>query len=117
MRIVTYGNPGTERAGLLTDRGIVDLARALDRAGGVPTTDPRVFLEQDGWRAALDRAATAARSLEAIPQDSVRIGAPIVFPRKVMIAGANTYSHLKEAEPLVGKIEGVGAIENRVRAE
>lgn len=105
MRIVTYGNPGTERAGILTDRGIVDLALALERSGGVPTTDTRVFLEQDGWRSALDRAATAGRTLEVIADAKVRIGAPLVFPRKVMIAGANTYSHLKEAEPLVGKVE------------
>ena len=105
MRIVTYGTKGAERAGILTDGGIVDLAAALERAGAVPTTDTRAFLEQDGWRSTLDRAAAAARSLPAIDAKSVRLGPPVAFPRKLMIAGANTYSHLKEAEPLLGKVE------------
>lgn len=105
MRLVTYGAKGAERAGILTDRGIVDLAKALDRAGAVPTTDPRLFFEQDGWRSTLDKAATAARSLETIAPNSVRLGAPVPVPRKLLIAGANTFSHLKEAAPLLGKID------------
>ena len=105
MRIVTYGTKGAERAGIFLERGIVDLANALASAGAVPTTDTRTFLEQDGWRSTLDRAASAAKSLPVIDPKSVRLGPPVAFPRKLMIAGANTYSHLKEAEPLLGKVE------------
>lgn len=105
MRLVTYGPIGAERAGILVDRGIVDLAAALERAGAVPTTDTRIFLELDGWRSTLDRAANSAKSLPAMAEKSVRLGPPVAVPRKLMIAGANTHSHLKEAEPLLGKVE------------
>lgn len=105
MRIVTYGKPGAERAGIHLDRGIVDLAEALAKAGATPVTDTRLFLEQEGWRSTLDKAAAAAGSLAAIDPKSVRLGAPVPLPRKLMIAGANTYTHLKEAEPLLGKVE------------
>ena len=37
--------------------------------------------------------------------NNARLGPPVPLPRKLMIAGANTYSHLKEAEPLLGKVE------------
>jgi 2-keto-4-pentenoate hydratase/2-oxohepta-3-ene-1,7-dioic acid hydratase in catechol pathway len=104
MRLVSYGQKGAERAGILLERGVVDLAQALERAGaGVPVSDLRLFLEQPDWRSALERAVGAAKQLQ--PLGGVRLGAPVPLPRKLMIAGANTYSHLKEAEPLLGKVE------------
>jgi 2-keto-4-pentenoate hydratase/2-oxohepta-3-ene-1,7-dioic acid hydratase in catechol pathway len=104
MRLVSYGQKGAERAGILLERGVVDLAQALERSGaGVPVSDLRLFLEQPDWRSALERAVGAAKQLQ--PLGGVRLGAPVPLPRKLMIAGANTYSHLKEAEPLLGKVE------------
>lgn len=106
MRLISYGPRGEERAGILLDDGIIDLAAAQERAGaGMPATDMRLFLEQKDWRSLLDRAAATARSMKALSPASVRLGAPVPLPRKLLIAGANTHSHLKEAEPLVGRVE------------
>ena len=96
MRLVSYGPMGEERAGILVDGEIVDLQRA-----GAPTTDMRVFLEQPDWRRALDRAYAARSSVKPIGARSVRLGAPVPVPRKLIIAGANTKSHLKEAAPVL----------------
>jgi 2-keto-4-pentenoate hydratase/2-oxohepta-3-ene-1,7-dioic acid hydratase in catechol pathway len=96
MRLVSYGPMGEERAGILVGGEIVDLQRA-----GAPTTDMRVFLEQPDWRSALDRAYAARNSVKPIEARSVRLGAPVPVPRKLIIAGANTKSHLKEAAPVL----------------
>lgn len=104
MRLVSYGPKGAERAGILRDGDVVDLAQALERAGaGIPVSDARLLLEQPDWRSSLERAARVAKDLKPLGQ--VRLGPPVPLPRKLMIAGANTYSHLKEAEPLLGKVE------------
>jgi 2-keto-4-pentenoate hydratase/2-oxohepta-3-ene-1,7-dioic acid hydratase in catechol pathway len=104
MRLVSYGPKGAERAGILRDGDVVDLAQALERAGaGIPVSDARLLLEQPDWRSSLERAARVAKDLKPLGQ--VRLGPPVPLPRKLMIAGANTHSHLKEAEPLLGKVE------------
>ncbi len=96
MRLVSYGPMGEERAGILVGGEIVDLQRV-----GAPTTDMRVFLEQPDWHSALDRAYAARNSVKPIEARSVRLGAPVAVPRKLIIAGANTKSHLKEAAPVL----------------
>jgi 2,4-didehydro-3-deoxy-L-rhamnonate hydrolase len=105
MRLVSYGDFGNERAAVLTDEGIVDLEAAMKAEGiGQPTSDMRLFLEQADWRTMADRLA-GSRARNAIDPNTVRIGAPVPVPRKLLIAGANTHSHLAEAGPVVGKIE------------
>lgn len=104
MRLVSYGAFGAERAGILLDRGIIDLAQAMSDTGiGTPVTDMRLFLEQSGWRAMADRIAAGAKA-PAIDPKSVRLGAPVPMPRKLMIAGANTHSHVAEAGAVLGKV-------------
>jgi 2-keto-4-pentenoate hydratase/2-oxohepta-3-ene-1,7-dioic acid hydratase in catechol pathway len=104
MRLVSYGAFGAERAGILLDRGIVDLARAMSETGiGISVTDMRLFLEQPGWRAMADRIVAATKTA-AIDPKSVRLGAPVPVPRKLMIAGANTHSHVAEAGAVLGKV-------------
>jgi 2-keto-4-pentenoate hydratase/2-oxohepta-3-ene-1,7-dioic acid hydratase in catechol pathway len=53
----------------------------------------------------LDKLAPLTSSMAPIALHSVRLGSPVPCPRKLMIAGANTYSHLAEAKPLLGKID------------
>ncbi len=104
MRLVSYGAFGAERAGILLDRGILDLAQAMSDTGiGTPVTDMRLFLEQSDWRRMADRIAAGARA-PAIDPSSVRLGAPVPVPRKLMIAGANTYTHVAEAGAVLGKV-------------
>jgi 2,4-diketo-3-deoxy-L-fuconate hydrolase len=102
MRLVSYGPKWQERAGVLADSGIVDLERAMRAAGaGVPTTDVRLLLEQADWRRLLDKAFAARSSVKAIDPKSVRLGAPVPVPRQLLIAGANTKSHIAEAAPVL----------------
>jgi 2-keto-4-pentenoate hydratase/2-oxohepta-3-ene-1,7-dioic acid hydratase in catechol pathway len=102
MRLVSYGPKWEERAGILLDSGIVDLEAALRAAGvGVPTADMRLFLEQPDWRRWLDKAFGARNSTAVIDRKSVRLGAPVPVPRQMVIAGANTKSHIAEAGPVL----------------
>src|SRR5437773_6896 len=94
MRLVSYGAMGSERAGMLVDDAIIDL----------PVSDMRLFLEQPDWRRQLDRIFAARSSAKAIERKSVRLGAPVPVPRKLLIAGANTKSHLAEAGPVLKDI-------------
>jgi 2-keto-4-pentenoate hydratase/2-oxohepta-3-ene-1,7-dioic acid hydratase in catechol pathway len=90
MRLVSYGPKWEERAGILTDGGIIDLA-----------SDMRLFLEQPGWRGLLDKAYAARNTVRTIDPKSVRLGAPVPVPRQMIIAGANTKSHIAEAGPVL----------------
>src|SRR5436189_56188 len=94
MRLVSYGAMGSERAGMLIDNAIIDL----------PVSDMRLFLEQPDWRRQLDRIFAARSSAKAIERKSVRLGAPVPVPRKLLIAGANTKSHLAQAGPVLEDI-------------
>jgi 2-keto-4-pentenoate hydratase/2-oxohepta-3-ene-1,7-dioic acid hydratase in catechol pathway len=106
MKTVSYGPQGHERAGLLMGERIYDLERLMLKTGkGVAVSDMRLFLEQANWRSLLDDLALATRDMESLDLQSVRLGAPVPLPRKLLIAGANTHSHLAEAKPLLGKIE------------
>jgi len=102
MRLVSYGPKWQERAGILADGSIVDLESAMRAAdAGVPTTDVRLLLEQSGWRSLLGKAFAARNSATTIEARSVRLGAPVPVPRQLLIAGANTKSHLAEAKPVL----------------
>ena len=102
MRLVSYGQKWQERAGILTDGVIVDLEAAMRAAGaGVPTTDVRLLLEQPDWRRLVEKAFAARRSTTTVEARSVRLGAPVPVPRQLLIAGANTKSHLAEAKPVL----------------
>lgn len=102
MRLVSYGPKWQERAGILADSAIVDLESAMRASGaGVPTTDTRLLLEQPDWRRLLDKAFAARSAARSIEARSVRLGAPIPVPRQLLIAGANTKSHIAEAGPVL----------------
>lgn len=102
MRLVSYGAKWQERAGILDGTAIVDLESAMRAAGaGTPTSEVRALLEQSDWRRLLDKAFAARSSVAPLAARSVRLGAPLPFPRQVLIAGANTRSHLAEAAPVL----------------
>ena len=102
MRLVSYGPKWQERAGILVDAGIVDLESAMRAAGaGMPTSDIRLLLEQPEWRRLIEKAFAARSSAKTIEARSVRLGAPVPVPRQLLIAGANTKSHLAEAKPVL----------------
>jgi len=102
MRLVAYGAKWQERAGILEGSRIVDLESAMAAAGaGVPTSDVRLLLEQADWRRLLDQAFAARAKARSVEAQSVRLGAPVPVPRQMLIAGANTKSHIAEAAPVL----------------
>ncbi len=106
MKLVSYGPFGQERAGVLQGDNIFDLEQLMAKSGAGPAVhDMRLFLEIPTWRSMLDKLAPLTSSTAPIALHSVRLGSPVPCPRKLMIAGANTYSHLAEAKPLLGKID------------
>ena len=105
MRLVSYGPVDDCRAGILFDDGIVDLEHSMRSARvGIPVSDMTLFLQQDGWRGMLDGIAKTSAREKRIELRTVRLGPPVPNPRKLMIAGANTHSHVKEAAPLIGQV-------------
>src|SRR5919201_1621498 len=98
MRLVSYGPKWHERAGILADGVIVDLESAMRAAGaGEAVSDVRLLLEQPDWRRLLERAFAARGRAQSVSAKAVRLGAPVPFPRQLLIAGANTKSHIAEA--------------------
>jgi 2-keto-4-pentenoate hydratase/2-oxohepta-3-ene-1,7-dioic acid hydratase in catechol pathway len=104
MRLVSYGPFGGERAGFLDGDLIVDLETALRGAGAdPPVRDMRLFLEQPTWRALLDRAFVARDAASKVDGKTTRLGCPVPVPRTLIIAGANTKSHIAEAGAVLGE--------------
>ena len=102
MRIVSYGPKWQERAGIQDGDSIIDLESAMRAAGaGRPVSDVRELLEQGDWRRFLDQAYAARGRAQSVSAKSVRLGAPLPFPRQMLIAGANTKSHIAEAAPVL----------------
>lgn len=98
MKLVSYGPMGQERAGILDGEVIVDLESAMRLANASrPVADMRLLLEQTDWRVLIDLAYENRRRATQVPLDAVRLGAPVPVPRKLLIAGANTHSHVAEA--------------------
>jgi 2-keto-4-pentenoate hydratase/2-oxohepta-3-ene-1,7-dioic acid hydratase in catechol pathway len=103
MRLISYGPFGRERAGFLDGDQIIDLEQAMKALGAEsPASDMRLFLEQPDWRAMLDRAHAARAKVAPVPRP-VRLGAPVPVPRSLIIAGANTKTHIAEAGTVLGE--------------
>src|SRR5712692_6788081 len=107
MRLVSYGPCGAERAGILANEQIFDLEKAMQAAGAEdPVSDMRLSLEQPAWRSTLDRAYAARDKVTPVALSTVRLGAPVPVPRTLIIAGANTKSHIAEAGAVLGETVG-----------
>jgi len=94
---------GQERAGILDGEKIFDLEATMRACKAEsPACDMRLFLERPEWRTELDKAWQARSGLEGIKLASVRLGSPVPVPRKLIIAGANTHTHIAEAVSVLG---------------
>jgi 2-keto-4-pentenoate hydratase/2-oxohepta-3-ene-1,7-dioic acid hydratase in catechol pathway len=72
------------------------LGPSLARAGLTgPATAIDLFSDWERSRAALDRAAALVRAEDRVPAEARRL-APLLYPGKVLCAGANYYDHIKE---------------------
>ncbi len=105
MRLVSYRKSGKVRAGIDRDGRVYDLEAAMKRAKvGQPVSDLRTLLDQPGWKQKLKKLKFDARSTST-PVSKAKLTAPITEPRKLIISGLNSHSHLKELEDLTGKVE------------
>ncbi len=105
MRLVSFRKSGKVRAGVECDGRVYDLEAAMKRGKvGQPVSDLRSLLEQSGWKQKLKKLKFDARSAST-PLSKTELTAPIAEPRKLIISGLNSHSHLKELEDLTGKVE------------
>lgn len=91
VKLASYTTDGSEsRAGIVTDEGVVDIARASD--GKYPSSLLDV-LNMDGWQATLESLAGSSPN-HALGE--VRLNTPIARPGKILAAAGNYQSHVDE---------------------
>ncbi len=91
MKLVSFGNPGMERVGVVNERGIVDVTR-IDPS--LPATMRDVLAQQF-----IDRIETIADDADdefILDPDSVRLGPPVTNPSKIICVGLNYRDHAAE---------------------
>lgn len=92
--LATLQRPEGPLACLETQTGLYDLARLLAGAGSNIRDTAGLFADWQGNAALLDRLAANPDATARI-EDGPRL-APILYPGKVLCAGANYYRHLAE---------------------
>jgi 2-keto-4-pentenoate hydratase/2-oxohepta-3-ene-1,7-dioic acid hydratase in catechol pathway len=100
MRLVTYGERGEERLGVLVDAGKHILDLNIASRGSIPP-DPIAFLDGDYWALAhkvLGQPITELRTAALVEADGVRWGAPIPEPRTIIALGLNYRDHAEEGK-------------------
>ncbi|MGH7031802.1 MAG: fumarylacetoacetate hydrolase family protein, partial [Stellaceae bacterium] len=100
MKLVVFeaSGQGEPAPGLLTERGVVSLAGAVERGHTPQLTMQNLIDGFDRLRPALERLAAEG---EALPLASVRLRAPLPRPGKILCCIANYWEHAqREARPL-----------------
>ncbi|PYM19956.1 MAG: fumarylacetoacetate hydrolase, partial [Candidatus Rokuibacteriota bacterium] len=100
MKLVLFESPPTPGVvpGLLTGRGVVNIAAAVPRGVTPQLTMQGIIDGFDGLRQALTRLA---REGNAVPLDRVRLRPPLPRPGKILACIANYWEHgALEARPL-----------------
>jgi len=100
MKLVLFQNAGQGEPvpGLMTDRGIVSIAGAVERSYTPQLTMQGIIDNFDRLRPDLERLAASG---EAVPANSVRLRAPLPRPGKILCCIANYWEHAqREARPL-----------------
>jgi 2-keto-4-pentenoate hydratase/2-oxohepta-3-ene-1,7-dioic acid hydratase in catechol pathway len=93
MRLVTFRRQKTVSWGVVTQRGVVDIAASWD--GPEPPGCVRALLERGP--AGLAVVGRLAETAEAYPMESVTLLAPLPRPGKLLALAGNYAEHLKEA--------------------
>ncbi|WP_072806095.1 fumarylacetoacetate hydrolase family protein [Rhodococcoides yunnanense] len=97
MKLVSFGSVGIERPGVLQGGQILDVCAALARRGhfGIHTMIDLISLPH--WQEILKVLIDECLPRDWVDASGVRLGAPVPRPGKVIVIGANTYSHVAEA--------------------
>jgi 2-keto-4-pentenoate hydratase/2-oxohepta-3-ene-1,7-dioic acid hydratase in catechol pathway len=99
VKLVTFAAAGRAAGpGVLTGRGVVDIAGAVKPGYTAQLTMQGVIDDFDRLRPALEKLA---RDGEALPLDKVRLHAPLPRPGKILACIANYWEHAqREPRPL-----------------
>lgn len=92
MRLVSFGERGNERAGVLTHHGS-EILPVHDLDSGLPTT---VLALLAGGHLPRLAERTRRTHLHGIPRANVRLGPPIPHPGKIICIGLNYKGHATE---------------------
>ena len=90
MKLVSFGEKGQERVGVVVDGEILDLATS-----DVSLPDSVMGLLEQGALGEVTRVLERGAG-NRIPEDSVRLGAPIPRPSKIVCVGLNYRDHAEE---------------------
>jgi 2,4-diketo-3-deoxy-L-fuconate hydrolase len=90
VKLIRFGEPGSERPGLWQEDGYIDLRRYFKE---IPDIGEVFF--RSGW---LDRIMAARLSEKPIdwPSGQIRLGPPIASPSKIICLGKNYVEHALE---------------------
>lgn len=97
MKLVSFGTAGTERPGVLLGDEIVDVRAALARRGHYAIDTMSDLISLPGWRQLAQHLVDERVEGDVVATKDHRLGAPVPRPSKVIVIGANTYSHVAEA--------------------
>ena len=94
MKLITYSKDNVARCGMLTEKGIVDIASAWNGKDG-----PQSVIEilQRGPACLEKIAALIDSRTDTIPLEPVKLLAPITRPGKIIALAGNYSEHIKEA--------------------
>ena len=92
MKLATFTDNDGTRLGVVTDKGLVDLAAALPR---LPRDMKALIANWSSARAEVERAAASATPRLSL--ESVRLLAPVQRPGKMMAIGLNYADHIAES--------------------
>ena len=96
MRLVSFGAVRAEQPGIIREDGsIVPLAPLLRGLGLTALGMNDVLAMLDTLQPLIEEALR--HDPEVIPAGSVRLGPPVPFPEKIIVAGGNYQSHVDEA--------------------
>jgi 2-keto-4-pentenoate hydratase/2-oxohepta-3-ene-1,7-dioic acid hydratase in catechol pathway len=97
MKIVSYGAKRAERPGVFVpERGIAPLDPLL-RSLGLRALDTNTLLGMLDYLQPMIEGALDGPDVEWIDPATTRLGSPVPFPEKVLVAGGNYQSHVDEA--------------------
>ncbi|MGW3635887.1 fumarylacetoacetate hydrolase family protein [Streptomyces sp. NPDC005122] len=97
MRFVSFGPRHVESPGILLGDSILDVRRALARRGHHAIGTLTDLLALPYWREIATVLVEQADLAEMVPVSDTRIGPPVPRPGQVILMGANTFSHVREA--------------------
>ncbi len=98
MKLALFEHAAGVRPGVVTDRGLVDISRAVKASYTPQLTMQGIIDDFERLRPTLEKLA---RDGDALPLESVRLKAPLPRPGKILACIANYWEHAqREARPL-----------------